>query len=238
MNFNLNAAKALLGAAVVAGAVTAISQPASAISVNTSAGPTSSFSGVTTVGFENVNVVVPSGSSGSSVSATGYTENGITFTHGGIAKGSVGSQFASPPGSNNYLTLGGTNEPSPVTIALGGLKGYFGLFVGSLDTYNTIEFINTIAGTSQAFTGGMVAALTGTPSTGDQKVGVYYNFFGDNNSDLFNQVKLSSSQAAFEVDNIATRTAIPTPALLPGLIGMGVAAWRKRKGESVEQSEA
>ena len=32
MNFNSNTAKALLGAAVVAGAVTAIAQPASAIS--------------------------------------------------------------------------------------------------------------------------------------------------------------------------------------------------------------
>ncbi len=36
----------------------------------------------------------------------------------------------------------------------------------------------------------------------------------------------------------ADLTSIPTPALLPGLIGMGVAAWRKRKGESVEQAEA
>jgi len=32
--------------------------------------------------------------------------------------------------------------------------------------------------------------------------------------------------------------AVPTPALLPGLIGMGVAAWRKRKGESAAQAEA
>jgi len=234
MNFNLNAAKALLGAAVVAGAVTAISQPASAISFNTSAGPTSSFSGVTTVGFENVNVVVPSGSSGSSVSATGYTENGIKFTGGGIAKGSVSGQFASPPGSNNYLTLGGPTDFSPVTIALGGLKGYFGMFVGSLDTYNTIEFLK--AGVSKAIFGG--AALPPTNPNGNKSVGVYYNFFGDSNSDLFDTVKLSSTSPAFEVDNIATRTAIPTPALLPGLIGMGVAAWRKRRGESAEQAEA
>ncbi len=32
--------------------------------------------------------------------------------------------------------------------------------------------------------------------------------------------------------------AVPTPALLPGLIGMGIAAWRKRKGESAAQAEA
>jgi hypothetical protein len=29
-------------------------------------------------------------------------------------------------------------------------------------------------------------------------------------------------------------TPIPTPALLPGLLGMGVAAWRKRNGEAAE----
>lgn len=33
-------------------------------------------------------------------------------------------------------------------------------------------------------------------------------------------------------------TPVPTPALLPGLIGMGVAALRKRKGEAEESTEA
>jgi len=223
MNFNLNAAKALLGAAVVAGAVTAISQPASAISVNTGGTPSagngqvSSYGGVTTLDFNT--------------DSLGARPDGGT-----IVNGSISGQYAAPPSdTSNYLAvLGGKTA----TFDLGGLKGYFGLFVGSLDTYNTIEFINTIAGTSKSLTGSMVAAMTGTPSTGNQGVGVYYNFFGDNNSDLFNKVALSSTANAFEVDNIATRTAIPTPALLPGLIGMGVAAWRKRRGESVEQSEA
>ena len=36
----------------------------------------------------------------------------------------------------------------------------------------------------------------------------------------------------------AGTTPIPTPALLPGLIGMGVAAMRKRKGEAEESAEA
>ncbi len=224
MNFNLNSVKALLGAAVVAGGVTAISQPASAISVNTGGiaspnnGLISSYGGVTTLNFNSDPLGPRSGG-------------------GNIVNGST-STYASPPGdTSNYLTVG-SNGSETATLDLGGLKGYFGLFVGSLDTYNTIEFINTIAGTSKAFTGGMVAALTGTPSTGNQSVGVYYNFFGDSNSDLFNKVELSSTSPAFEVDNIATRTAIPTPALLPGLIGMGVAAWRKRRGESAEQTQA
>lgn len=35
-----------------------------------------------------------------------------------------------------------------------------------------------------------------------------------------------------------TTTAIPTPALIPGLVGLGVAALRKRKYEASEQAEA
>jgi len=220
MNFNLNAAKALLGAAVVAGAVTAISQPASAISFNTGGvivpgnGQVSAKSGVTTLDFDN--------------------PSSISFSGGNVVSGSSASQYAAPPGDiTKYLTIGSFG-PGTATINLGGLKGYFGLFVGSLDTYNTIQFLK--AGVSKAIFGG--ADLPPTTPNGNQGVGTYYNFFGDSNSDLFDTVKLSSTQAALEVDNIATRTAIPTPALLPGLIGMGIAAWRKRKGECAEQSEA
>lgn len=35
----------------------------------------------------------------------------------------------------------------------------------------------------------------------------------------------------FDLDDVEVE-AVPTPALLPGLIGLGVAAWRKRKGEA------
>lgn len=47
----------------------------------------------------------------------------------------------------------------------------------------------------------------------------------------------STLSSTLYVDNIRPSTAIPTPALLPGLVGMGIAALRKkRKGEAVEQS--
>lgn len=50
-------------------------------------------------------------------------------------------------------------------------------------------------------------------------------------SQQFGEFKFNS----FTFDDEPTTTPIPTPALLPGLIGMGIAAWRKRKGESSEQ---
>ncbi|PSB12129.1 PEP-CTERM sorting domain-containing protein [filamentous cyanobacterium CCP1] len=41
--------------------------------------------------------------------------------------------------------------------------------------------------------------------------------------------------SSLTIDNVNT-TAVPTPALLPGLLGMGVAALRKRKGEATEEA--
>ena len=69
------------------------------------------------------------------------------------------------------------------------------------------------------------------------------NFYGFTNI-LFDEVQVSAggSNNAALIDNLqfnSSATAVPTPALLPGLIGMGIAAYRKRKGEGVEQpSEA
>lgn len=224
---NSSIAKALLGAAVVAGTVTAISGSASAISVKTGGltvpgnGQISQYGGVKTIDFDNPN------------------PSGVTISGGTVVSGSVSNEYASPPGdSTKYLTVGSPGKGNSATFNFAEAQGYFGLFVGSLDTYNSIVFFNTVKGTNQAFTGTEVAQLTGTPATGDQNVGVYYNFFGDTNNDLFDKVVLSSSQAAFEVDNIAFRRDIPTPALLPGLIGMGVVALRKKRKEAAEQVDA
>jgi hypothetical protein len=55
------------------------------------------------------------------------------------------------------------------------------------------------------------------------------SFIQVSTSQRFGEVKFNS----FTFDN--EPTAIPTPALLPGLLGMGIAAWRKRKNEEPEQ---
>ena len=54
---------------------------------------------------------------------------------------------------------------------------------------------------------------------------------------LFIQDTASQDSLRFRSVQLAVETqAIPTPALLPGLIGLGVAALRKRKAEAVEQA--
>jgi hypothetical protein len=62
--------------------------------------------------------------------------------------------------------------------------------------------------------------------------GRYFNFFVTNNGEIFNRVDLSELGGtpgnAFRVDNVAYQ-AIPTPALLPGIIALGVGTLRKRR---------
>ena len=176
---------------------------------------------------------------------------GVTFTGtAGYVTGSVGGQYAAPFLSGNngngfgspnqpngqdatqYITSGstGTNPPGSVTFLFtSGLQQYFGLLWGSVDTYNTIEFFN--GATS-------VGSLTGTsvtPSaTGDQ--GSNGTFYVNINSTLgFDKVVMTSSQFAFEFDNIAFNTrplGVPEPmsiALLgAGLLGLGFARKRSR----------
>ena len=51
-------------------------------------------------------------------------------------------------------------------------------------------------------------------------------------------MRLQSTGADGKGSSKLSGTAVPTPALLPGLIGMGAAALRKRKGEGDESAEA
>ena len=62
----------------------------------------------------------------------------------------------------------------------------------------------------------------------------YPNFAAD--GPTFNTVGIGSSGGSYSITLNQPTTAIPTPALLPGLIGLGVAALRKRKAEAAEQA--
>lgn len=230
MNFTLKTVQTLSAIATVAAAATVAIAPANALTLTTTSGVSSSESGVITIDFGDT---VPDGSV---VPATGYTSGIATYTGGGIASGSVDSQFAQPFGADgDYLTLGpGAAQPTPVTITFTSLLNYFGLYWGSVDTYNTIEFFN--GATSLGLFDGLDVL---NPANGSQGAGgsVYVNFFANNSSEYFNRVVLRSTEFAFESDNHAYR-AIPTPALLPGLVGFGVAALRKRRAKAMSEVDA
>ena len=168
-----------------------------------------------------------------------------TFSgEGRVVTGSLGGQYAAPAanaegGSSNtldttpYLTLGGSGEPGPVTLKFKyPIISTLGFLWGSVDDYNSVEFFRGTE--SRGLFNGLNVL---SPANGDQSPsGTYFvNFMADDEADWFDSVVFTSTQAAFEIDDIRY-TEIPTPALLPGLVGIGVAALRKRKGEKTAEA--
>jgi hypothetical protein len=187
-------------------------------------------------------------------SGGGATATGITVSFNPTAaavQGSVSGQYAAPflsgsngagfgnapvPGVDNttYVTSGSTgnggNDSITFLLPTNGGIGYlyFGLLWGSIDDFNTLTFFdgNTSVG---SVTG---AQVTATPN-GDQ--GLNGTRYVNITSTLkFDRVVATSSQFAFEIDNIAYNATIPVPAPAAlglfgvGLLGLGFVARRRR----------
>ena len=155
-----------------------------------------------------------------------------------IVNGSVDGKYSAPGGIDgvnkdltDYVTVPkyDTSGSGSVTVTGIPISNYFGLWWGSMDTYNTFSFYDGV---------NLVLTLTGSDvavgnANGNQTAPAtnhYVNFL-----DLpdFDTVVLSSSQFAFEADNIAigrNPSRVPEPAtmLLLGLGLVGLAGVRRK----------
>jgi hypothetical protein len=171
---------------------------------------------------------------GTTTASGSFLDGGAAFSGTGVVmnNGGQGSDglYATPYGdTTNYMAvLGGGSEQIDFT----GLKTSFGLYWGSVDTYNSLTFydgsvaVATISGADVAPPLAANGGQTDYASNGYILISALPQF---------DRVVAASSSNSFEFDNVAAggMSAVPEPStwamLLLGFAGLGYAGLRRSK---------
>ena len=156
----------------------------------------------------------------------------VTSGNAGIVNGSVSGQYAQPLFSDNtnYLQVGTGGLATLLDSTSAGYQSV-SFFLGSIDTYNTIEVLNTM--------GGVIASFTGSnfiiPADGDQtdpSTNRRVTITRSGGDAAIGGLRLTSSQNALELDNVVF--AVPEPAtwamMFVGFGMMGASMRYRRRG--------
>ncbi|MBW4459923.1 MAG: PTPA-CTERM sorting domain-containing protein [Nodosilinea sp. WJT8-NPBG4] len=219
MSFSFSKAFSLSAIAAVSAMGVSVAQPAQALTMTrTTQAPQVVNTGFSTASLDfsgNVNANIFNNSS----TTLGPAGNTVTL------RGSAGGSVPQGPRINNgVLELRGNASPA-VTFQFSDYLAYLSVqFLSFGPSTNPVIQLFRDNASVKSFTSADLLTFTGS--------GNYFNFSENAVSDRFNRVVISGTNVS--VDNVAYR--VPTPALLPGLVGMGVAALRKRQQEEGESA--
>ena len=137
---------------------------------------------------------------------------------GAVEDTSIVDKFAQPAGdATGFLTVSYPSASGAVSLILTNPESYFGLYWGSMDSYNSVTFLEDNQPIA-TYSGSNIATLTGLAANGDQQSASsnrYIEFIFD--AGFYNAVSLSTTGYGFEIDNIAFGDP-PVPAFEPGTL--------------------
>lgn len=157
-----------------------------------------------------------------------------------VGPGTTAGQFAQPLGSTGLYFSVGPSTSSPGTLGFANATGinWIDFIWGSVDTYNTLEVLRGDGSLMATILGGSLPPANGNQVNQNTNPIVRITFTGQDAFD-FGQLRLSSTQNAFEVDNFRVN-AVPEPttwALL--ILGFGaVGAAMRRRGATARNLRA
>jgi hypothetical protein len=160
-----------------------------------------------------------------------FSGNGFSYEATAINPDpSLNEFFNAASAGDVWLSTFAANTPIVFNFTSGNVSAISGAFFP-----NDVNGAVTPGSVSLTLSDGTSQTLTNTNDTS------FIGFLA-NPGTVFTSLTISSDQPFVPgyfptVNNLRVGTAatpIPTPALLPGLIGMGVAVWRKRKAEAVK----